>query len=63
MFEATEIQKQKTCSLLIKSCIPCQKEKKESFFEIKANTERYRKSSIPYMQKLLNQDNENLKKD
>ena len=38
------------------------KRRGRKFFEVKANTERYMKSSIPYMQKLLNKENECLSK-
>ena len=36
------------------------KRKGRKFFQVKANTERYMKSSIPYMQKLLNKEDESL---
>ena len=38
------------------------KRKGRKFFEVKAKTERYMKSSIPYMQKLLNKEDECLSK-
>ena len=38
------------------------KRKGRKFFQVKANTERYMKSSIPYMQKLLNEEDESINK-
>ena len=34
----------------------------QQFFQVEANTERYWKSSIPYMQKLLNNEDESVNK-
>ena len=38
------------------------KRKGRKFFQVKTNTERYMKSSIPYMQKLLNKEDESINK-
>ena len=35
--------------------------KRRKYFETQANTERYKRSSIPYMQKLLNKEDRDLK--
>ena len=35
--------------------------KRRQYFETQANTERYKRSSIPYMQKLLNKEDRDLK--
>ena len=57
-----KLQKFKNLFPLNKKLHSMSKRKGRKFLEIKANTERYRKSSIPYMIKLLNKDNENLNK-
>ena len=38
------------------------KKGKNKFFETKCKTERYRKSSIPFMQRLLNEENRTLER-
>ena len=35
--------------------------KRRQYFETQANTERYKRSSIPYMQKLLDNEDRDLK--
>ena len=52
----------KTLFPLNKKLHKMSKRKQKRFFEVKAHTERYMKSSIPYMQKLLNKDHEHLNK-
>ena len=57
-----KLQNFKTLFPLNKKLHKMSKRKQKRFFEVKAHTERYMKSSIPYMQKLLNKDHEHLNK-